>query len=223
MERALVIGESGGIGAALAAALRARLGQGAVVGLSRRRDGLDVTDEASVVRALGALEGPFDLVVVATGALEGAGHPPEKALKEVTPEALAAQFAVNAMGPLLVLKHAARLIPRDRRAVVAVLSARVGSIGDNGLGGWYAYRMAKAALNQGLHTAAIELGRSHRHCVCVALHPGTVATPFTAAYAGRHKTVPPEVAAENLLGVIDGLGPEESGRFFDWAGQAVPW
>ncbi|TCP41468.1 SDR family oxidoreductase [Rhodovulum marinum] len=223
MERALIIGASGGIGAAMGAALAERPGVGAVVGLSRSGDGLDVTDEASVERVLGALEGPFDLVVVATGALQGAGHPPEKALREVSPAALADQVAVNAIGPMIVLKHAVRLLPRDRRSVFAALSARVGSIGDNRLGGWYAYRMAKAALNQGLHSAAIELGRSHKHAICVALHPGTVETPFTAAYAGRHKTVPPAEAAANLIRVIDGLTPADTGGFFDWAGERVPW
>lgn len=223
MERALVIGASGGIGGAVEAALAERLGAGAVMGLSRAADGLDVTDEASVARVLGALDGPFDLIFVATGTLTGAGHPPEKALRDLAPEALIDQFRVNALGPLMVLKHAVRLLPRDRRAVFAALSARVGSIGDNRLGGWYAYRMAKAALNQGLHTAAIELARTHRQAICVALHPGTVATPFTRAYAGRHRTIPPDEAAASLLGVIDGLGPGQSGRFLDWAGREVPW
>ena len=153
--RALVVGASGGIGSALAAELAAR--GWAVTGLSRRADGLDVTDEASVARCLSALEPGFDLVIVATGALEIGAHRPEKSLRALDPAALAAQFAVNAMGPALVLKHALRLMPRDRRAVFAALSARVGSIGDNALGGWYSYRAAKAALNQLIHTAAIEV------------------------------------------------------------------
>ncbi|MBK1634727.1 SDR family NAD(P)-dependent oxidoreductase [Rhodovulum adriaticum] len=221
MERALVIGGTGGIGAAVVAELRMR--GVAVETLSRSADGLDLCDEASVRAALGALQAPFDMVFMATGKLDGAGQPPEKALKSVDPAALADQFAVNAIGPLLVLKHAVRLMPRDRRSVFAALSARVGSIGDNRMGGWYAYRMAKAALNQGLHTAAIELARTHRQAICVALHPGTVATPFTAAYAGRHRTVAPDQAAKNLLGVIDGLTPAETGGFFDWAGKRVAW
>ena len=104
-------------------------------------------------------------------------------------KALADQFAVNCIGPSLVLKHAPRLLPRKGRAVFAALSARVGSIGDNRIGGWYAYRTAKAALNQMIHTGAIELARTHREAICVALHPGTVETPFTAKYAGRHPTV----------------------------------
>jgi len=133
------------------------------------------------------------------------------------------QFALNAVGPALVLRHASKLMPGDRRAVFAVLSARVGSIGDNRLGGWISYRSAKAAVNQIVHTAAIELSRSHPQSICVALHPGTVETPFTEKYLGRHHAVPPEEAAGNLLNVVDGLTPAESGGFFDWAGKAVPW
>jgi NAD(P)-dependent dehydrogenase (short-subunit alcohol dehydrogenase family) len=122
-----------------------------------------------------------------------------------------------------VLKHSVRLLPREGRAVFAALSARVGSIGDNGFGGWYSYRTAKAALNQMIHTGAIELGRSHREAICVALHPGTVETEFTRKYLGRHPAVPAPEAAENLLRVIAGLQPEDSGGFFDWQGKPVPW
>ena len=221
MERALVIGASGGIGAALRDALAAR--GVAVTGLSRRDDGLDVTDEASIAAALGALEGPFDLIFVATGKLDGAGQRPEKAVAEVTPEALADQFRVNAAGPMLLLKHALPLLPKDAPSVFAVLSARVGSIGDNRIGGWHSYRAAKAALNQLIHGAAIELSRTHKQACAVCLHPGTVETPFTAAYAGRHKTVPAPEAAANLLSVSDTLTPEHSGRFFDYAGAEIPW
>ncbi|MGG7643578.1 SDR family NAD(P)-dependent oxidoreductase [Rhodovulum sp. YNF3179] len=221
MENALVIGASGGIGQALCKALAAR--GVSVTPLSRSRDGLDVTDEQSVETVLGGLDGPYDLVFVATGALEINGHAPEKALRQVSAPGFMEQFAVNAMGPALIMKHAARLLPRDRLAVFAALSARVGSIGDNRRGGWYAYRMAKAALNQFVHGAAIELARSHRQSICVALHPGTVETPLTAKYAGNHPTVTPDQAARHLLGVIDGLTPAETGLFFDWAGKRVEW
>lgn len=221
VEKALVIGASGGIGAAMAAALRARGAQ--VVGLSRASDRLDVTDEASVASAMARLEGPFDLIFVATGALTVDGHRPEKALAQITAAGLMGQFAVNAVGPALILKHALPLLPRDRRAVFAALSARVGSIGDNRVGGWHSYRAAKAALNQIVHGGAIELRRSHRAAICVALHPGTVATRFTAAYAGRHKTVPPDVAAQRLLDVIARLETSQSGGFFDYSGAEVPW
>lgn len=221
MDRALIIGASGGIGTALAAALAARGVD--VTGLSRARDGLDVTDEGSVAAALGRLSGRYDLILVTTGALEIDGARPEKALREVTARAMMTQFALNCIGPALVLKHAVPLLPRERRAVFAALSARVGSIGDNRAGGWYSYRTAKAALNQVIRTAAIELARSHREAVCVALHPGTVATRFTEKYLGRHPSIPPETAAAHLLSVIDGLTPAETGLFFDWQGKRVPW
>ncbi len=221
MKQALVIGASGGIGSALVAELAAQGWQ--VTGRSRSEDGLDVTDEASVAEHLGALEGPFQRIIIATGALEIDGYTPEKALKHLEAPGMAAQFALNTIGPALVMKHALPLLARDAPAVLAALSARVGSIGDNRFGGWHSYRASKAALNQIIRGAAIELGRSHKQAVCVALHPGTVATAFTEKYLGRHPAVPPSEAAQNLLRVIDGLTPEQTGRFFDWAGKEVVW
>jgi NAD(P)-dependent dehydrogenase (short-subunit alcohol dehydrogenase family) len=221
MDKALIIGSSGGIGAALKSALEA---QGAsVVGLSRSADGLDLTNACSVHESLARLEGPFNLVIVATGALEIGGARPEKSLSALTSEAMLDQFRLNAVGPALVLREVASLMPRDRKAVFAVLSARVGSIGDNRLGGWYSYRAAKAALNQLIRTASVELARSHRHLACVCLHPGTVETEFTRAYLGRHPAVSATVAAERLLQVIDTLGPGDTGRFLDYAGKEIPW
>ncbi|MFN4193768.1 MAG: SDR family NAD(P)-dependent oxidoreductase, partial [Tabrizicola sp.] len=173
--------------------------------------------------ALGGLEPGFDLILVATGALVLGGVGPEKSLKAVTAEALAAQFATNAIGPVLVIKHALRLMPRERLCRLEVLSARVGSIGDNALGGWYGYRAAKAALNQLLRTAAIEARRTHPQSVLVALHPGTVETGLAPELRAGHPAVAPEVAAANLLRVLDGLGPEASGSFHDWQGEVVPW
>ncbi|MEM6847681.1 MAG: SDR family NAD(P)-dependent oxidoreductase [Pseudomonadota bacterium] len=218
---ALVVGSSGGIGSALAAELQRR--GVAVTGLSRSEHGLDVTDEATVARLLGNLAGAFDCVFVASGALKVGGDEPEKTIKALDPAAMARQFAVNAIGPATVLKHAIPLLPRNTPAHVAVLTARVGSIGDNGLGGWYSYRAAKAAANQIVHTAAVELGRTHKQAVCVAMHPGTVATSFTRDYLGRHPAVAPEEAAGNLLDVLSSLDPSHSGRFFDYAGKPVPW
>ena len=220
MERALVIGASGGIGGAVAGALRTRGIE--TVELSRRRDGLDVTDAASVDRVLGALDGPFDLIFVASGVLAPAGGVPEKSLDVVTAEAMAEVFAVNAIGPTLILRHAVRLLPRSGRSVIAVLTARVGSIGDNRIGGWYSYRAAKAAANQIVHGAAIEIGRKRKDAVVVALHPGTVETAFTAGYPA-HKKVPADTAAENLLDVLQGLSVSDTGGFFDYAGERVPW
>ncbi|RZW12451.1 MAG: SDR family NAD(P)-dependent oxidoreductase [Rhodobacteraceae bacterium] len=221
MNRALIIGASGGIGSAVAHEIGQRGWD--VTGLSRSADGLDVTDEASVEDALGALEGPFHLIFVATGVLVIDGNEPEKAVAQITPEALMAQFRVNAIGPALILKHALRLFPKDERAVFAALSARVGSIGDNGIGGWHSYRTAKAGLNQLIHGASIEMKRTHKQAIAVCLHPGTVETPFTAKYAGRHATVPASEAASNLLDVIDGLTPAQTGGFFDYAGKEIAW
>lgn len=220
MPRALIVGASGGIGAALAGAL-SRRGHD-VATLSRRGDGMDLRDGASVTRAMEGVTGTFDLVLIATGILAPEGRPPEKSLAAIDAATMAEVFAVNAIGPALILRHVPRLLPRDRRSVVAVLTARVGSIGDNALGGWYAYRASKAAANQIVRTSAIEIARTHRHAVVVALHPGTVATPFTEAYPA-HAKVPAAIAAENLIGVVEGLTPADTGGFLDWAGKRVPW
>jgi NAD(P)-dependent dehydrogenase (short-subunit alcohol dehydrogenase family) len=219
--RALVIGASGGIGAAISNALLARGWD--VVGLSRSNDDFDVTDPDAVAEGLGRLTGVFDLVFVAVGVLAAEGGAPEKSLSAIEADQMRRVFAVNTIGPALILRHATNLLPRERRGVIATLSARVGSIGDNRIGGWYSYRASKAALNQIVHGAAIELGRTHKQSICVALHPGTVETPFTAKYAGRHKTVPADEAAANLLAVIDDLTPEETGGFYDYAGKEIVW
>ena len=219
--RALVIGASGGIGSAIIQQLH---GEGwDVTGLSRSVDGFDLGNAVAIERGLARLSGPYDLIFIAVGILAPLWGKPEKSLSAIKPEDMHRVFAVNTIGPALILRHAPRLLPKDGRGVVATLSARVGSIGDNQIGGWYSYRASKAALNQIVHGAAIELGRSHKGSVCVALHPGTVETSFTKDYAGRHKTVPAVDAAANLLGVIDGLTPEQSGGFYDFAGQEIAW
>ena len=221
MARALIIGSSGGIGGALVDAL---LGRGdEVVGLSRRADGLDVTCDVSIKRTLGAQTGTFDLIIVATGALVVDGHQPEKSIRALDPDAMIAQFKINAMGPALILKHSLALLPRDRPCTFAALSARVGSIGDNRMGGWHSYRGAKAALNQFIHGAAIELARSHRQAICVCLHPGTVETSFSADYAKTHETISAARAAASLLDVIKGLSHVQSGGFLDYEGKEIPW
>lgn len=221
MGRALVIGASGGIGRALAEALASR--GAAVTGLSRSKDGLDLRDPDSIERVLGAVEGPFNALLLATGLLAPRGGTPEKSLAALDGPSLREVMEVNAIGPALILRHAPRLLPRRGRSVLGVLSARVGSIGDNHLGGWHAYRASKAALNQFIRGTAIELGRSHREAVVAALHPGTVATPFTAAYSPPHEKLAPEEAARRLLDLLDRLSPAETGRFWDHAGQEVPW
>ncbi len=221
MKTALIIGASGGIGRALNDHLTTDGVK--VTRLARSTDGFDLTDPDGAERMLASLSDPFDLIMVASGALEINGMGPEKSMRTLSAKAMMDQFALNAVGPALVLKHVHRLLPRDRRSVIAVLSARVGSIGDNRLGGWVSYRAAKAAVNQIVHTAAIELARTHKQAVCVALHPGTVKTAFTEKYLARHPAVEPNEAAANLLSVINGLTPADSGSFYDWAGKRVPW
>ena len=219
---ALVIGASGGIGSALVAALRER---GPVHALSRAAGDLDLTDEASIAGAAERLAGaaPFDRIMVAAGLLHGDGVAPERSLRDLTADRLATSFAVNAIGPALCARYFLPLLAPDGR--FAALSARVGSISDNRLGGWYGYRASKAALNQLIRTAAIELARTRSEAVCVTLHPGTVDTamsrPFQRGVApGRLFT--PQDSAARLLAVLDRLTPADSGGCFDWAGAPVP-
>lgn len=221
-ERAMVLGATGGIGSAFVRRLEHL---GGVTGLSRR-DGLDWTEPARAEAALDRAvdeAGPFDLVIDATGALQPGGYAPEKKMAAVDAAGMAAHFAINAIGPALVLKRHERLLVPEGRSVFATLSARVGSIGDNRLGGWVSYRASKAALNQIVRTAAIELTRRRPQAVCVALHPGTVATPLSESFAGGRARLSPDQAAGRLLEVIAGLGPEQSGGFFAYDGRAIPW
>ncbi|TRW18345.1 SDR family NAD(P)-dependent oxidoreductase [Glacieibacterium frigidum] len=211
--RAVVVGASGGIGGALVEALALR---GEVTGLTRAD--LDLTDPASITSAAARIDRPLDLVIVATGSL-GA---PEKALRDLDATRLADQFAVNAIGPALVAQAFLPKLRTDRRTGFAVLSARVGSIADNRLGGWHAYRASKAALNQLVRTMAIEHARRCPLGVCVALHPGTVDTGLSAPFQrGVRELFTPAVAAGHLLTVLDGLQPADTGGFFAWDGSAI--
>jgi len=225
---ALVFGAGGGIGSALHARLRADPRHAGVMAFSRSgRPSFDLCDEAGIAasaKAVAAHVLDIRLVLVATGALAREGCSAEKSLRQLDPGALARAFAINTIGPALLMKHFIPLLPREGRSVFAVLSARVGSIGDNRLGGWYGYRAAKAALNQIVRTAAVELKRSRPEALCVALHPGTVDTRLSAGFAKQGLTLQtPHAAAEKILAVIDGLRPEDSGGFFDQLGNTIPW
>lgn len=230
---ALVIGASGGIGRALADALVERGGHDQVVALSRRQpEGwsgvhmpLDLTDEAMIAAAADRLRalGVPTTVIVASGILHEGAIQPEKSYRTLSAETLQRLFAVNSIGPALVAKHLLPKMPRGERSVFAVLSARVGSIGDNRLGGWYGYRASKAALNMMVKSLAIEHRRSHPQAICVALHPGTVATSLSGPFARSRDTLTPAQSAEAVLKVLDGLAPEQSGGFFAWDGQPIPW
>ena len=221
--KALVVGASGGIGSAIADALEADARCGDVQRLSRRYDGLDLTHEESVAAAAARLSDGFHLILCATGGLAIDGIGPEKSLKQIAPEVMMKQFALNAIGTALVLKHFVPLLVRRERALMAFLSARVGSIGDNRLGGWISYRASKAALNQIVRTASVEIARTHPQAVVVPLHPGTVATSLTESYAGGHIRLPPEDSARALLGVLDRLTSEQTGQFFAYDGQPIEW
>lgn len=218
---ALVIGASGGIGAALARRLETAT---RVTRLSRRADEFDITSERSVAAAAARLQAErFDLIFVATGVLESGGAGPEKSFAALDPDAMARVFAVNAVGPALIVKHFAPLLPAKERSVIAFLSARVGSIGDNRLGGWMSYRASKAALNQIVRCAGVELRRTRPEAVALALHPGTIDTALTRKYAGGRFTATPEECAENLLRLCVHATPEMSGRFFAYDGSEIPW
>lgn len=219
--RALVLGASGGIGSAMVRELGARGAE--VIGLSRRGDGLDLTDQDSVARVAAQVDGTFDLIFNATGALQIGDQGPEKTLNAIDAGAMARQFALNAIGVALVLRYFSPALHRSERAVFASLSARVGSIGDNRLGGWISYRAAKAAQNQIIRTAAIEIARKRPQSIVVALHPGTVETSLTTAYAGNRPTLSPQHAVQALLAVMDRLTPADTGTFWDWKGAQVEW
>jgi NAD(P)-dependent dehydrogenase (short-subunit alcohol dehydrogenase family) len=222
---AVIIGASGGIGGALVEVCREE--ERPVRAFARGfagPDHLDLTDEASVAAAAASLAAPPELVIVATGLLHEGERGPEKAMADLDPSWLARQYAVNAIGPALVAKHFLPRMPRAGRTIFAVLSARVGSISDNKLGGWYGYRASKAALNQLVRSLAVEQRRRNDRSIVVALHPGTVDTslsrPFQAGVApGQLFT--PDRAAMQLLDVLDGLTPPQSGRLFAWDGAEI--
>lgn len=225
--RAVVAGTGGAIGAALVQALQADPRCAAVHGLSRRGEpALDLCSEASIAAAAARLRGagPVHLLLCATGVLQVEGRLPEKRLAELDAGTLTHTFAVNAIGPALLVKHFHELLPLRERSLLGVLSARVGSIGDNRLGGWYSYRASKAALNMLLRTAAVEVARKRPLAVLAALHPGTVRSPLSAPIIGNAPATSPVEAARHLLAVLDGLPAEgASGGFFAWDGAAIPW
>ncbi|MCI4661784.1 MAG: C factor, cell signaling protein [Neomegalonema sp.] len=225
--RALVIGATGAIGGALSDALSRDPRCSEVIGLGRGAGSLpELSDEAAFGAAIAA-SGPVSLVLIATGALIIDDRKPEKRLQALSEDSMAAQFRLNTILPALAIKHSLALLPRQDRCVIAALSARVGSIEDNRLGGWTSYRAAKAALNQVIRCAGIELRRTHPQAVIAALHPGTVESPLSAPFrpegAARPEVQTPEQSAAGLLRVVDGLRPGQSGGFFAYDGSAIPY
>ena len=233
-KRAAIFGASGGIGAALASALA---GEGTQV-LAGSRSGampegaeitsfaFDLTDEASIAAAAAQMrDTPPDLVIVASGVLtlsNGAGL--ERSYRHLEAAAMTEMLALNTIGPALIAKHVLPLFPRDAPATFAALSARVGSIGDNRIGGWHSYRASKAALNMLIRNFAIEMARTHKQARIVGLHPGTVDTALSEPF---QKNLPEGQlasageAAGNLLRVLERLTPKDSGNVFDWKGERI--
>ncbi len=238
---ALVAGARGGLGAALCRRLRSSglfnqvLGAGRTATSTNSPEGsidldIDITDESGIAAAAATVSKlveqglPLRLLIDATGFLHGKGFEPEKSWRQLDAAHMAHAFAINTIGPALLMKHFLPLLPKSGKAVFATLSAKVGSIGDNRLGGWYSYRASKAALNQMVHTAAIELARHKPQAICVALHPGTVDTSLSSRFAKSGLEVQtPDEAAARLLKVIDGLSAADTGGFFNHDGAPLPW
>lgn len=235
---AVVVGASGGLGRAFVARLATEPGWSAVVGVGRARPddwpedprtpflALDLLDETALAALAVQLRerGTLSLLLITTGLLHDTDLTPEKSMRAVSASAMQRLFEVNTIIPSLVLKHLTPLLPKDEPSLVAALSARVGSIGDNRLGGWHAYRASKAALNMMIRCQALELQRERPRAVCVVLHPGTVATELSAPFARSPKTLfTPDDAAQRLLKVLSQLEPAHSGGFFAHDGQPIPW
>lgn len=236
---AVVVGATGGIGNAFVEALLGIETVSRVLALSRSDPRLDtnratwipidIEDEDNIQRTaeeICYLVGDLHLVIVASGVLHhGETLQPEKTWRALSAKSLEIAFRINTVGPTLVAKHLLPLLARNRKSAFAALSARVGSISDNRLGGWHSYRASKAALNMLLKTLSIELMRVNPHALCVALHPGTVdsglSKPFQANVP-KAKLFSPQLAANHLLNVIDGLTPEQSGKVFAWDGREIP-
>lgn len=222
--RALVIGASGTLGTAFCEQLEQDPRCAGVRALGRHTvPELDLERPETIASAATELasEAPYQLIVHAAGLLHRDGIKPEKSLSAIDPEALQTVFQVNALGPAMVLRHFLPLL--DPMGAMAMLSAKVGSIGDNRLGGWYAYRASKAALNMLIKTAAIELARTRPQSRLLSLHPGTVISGLSQPFRGASSARPADVAAAQLLTLIDQLAPADSGHFFAYDGERLPW
>ena len=236
--KVIIIGATGGIGMAMLEALAGSNQVDKIYALSRQGTAhpspnvenmaFDFTDENIVAYAAHILSksGPFDLVIIATGLLHGPDIRPEKNMRAITADGFQKSFAVNTIGPALCAKYFLPLMRRDKKTVFCALSARVGSISDNRLGGWYAYRASKAALNMVIKTLAIEHNRRFKDCVIMGLHPGTVDTALSKPFQSnvpQGKLFTPEHSAHRLLSVIDSASNSDSGHLLDWAGKKIPF
>lgn len=235
---AVVVGASGGIGGAVVELLDHCPNVQNVMALSRRpipeshkvlTTVIDLEDEYTIEKAAQRAKsemGDVHLIFVATGILHESKSQPEKTYKNISPEWISKVFAINATGPMLIAKHFVPLFPRTGKAVFASISAKVGSITDNGLGGWYGYRASKAALNQFTKTLSIEVARKHSDAVCLALHPGTVDTALSAPFQGavtEGRLFTPEYSANRLLQIVDQSDATETGQLVAWDGEVLPY
>lgn len=234
--RCAIFGASGGIGAALVTLLAARDDVKQVHALARKPMAtapkvhphkFDLMDEASIAAACAEVAAPLDLVIVATGRLvSDNGDGPEKSWRALNADAMAEMFAINTIGPALIGKHCAPLLRKGGRPVFAAVSAKVGSITDNRLGGWHSYRASKAALNMIMRNFAIELGRSNPAATAVTLHPGTVDTALSRPFQRGvlpERLFSPIQSAAHLLRVIDALCSADSGKLISWDGAELPF
>ena len=226
--QAVIIGGTGSIGAACAEEFTHRRPDIDVVILGRASEpDLDLLSEESISGAaawVSSRQLPVSFIIVATGILHTGSIQPEKTWRQINQPALDSLFRVNAIGPMLVMKHFLPLLPRLEKSVFACLSARVGSTTDNELGGWYGYRASKAALNQFVKTASIELSRTRPQAICMAIHPGTVATSLSDPFSKNGLNVlTPRNCAKRLYKLISEADVGDNGGFFDYEKRRIPW
>ena len=220
--RALVFGASGGIGQAFSRFLEDKLGSENVVKVSRSFDGFDISDEEKILKFSESIEGSFNLIINAIGVLQTTEEGPEKTINVVKQKSMIDMMTINAIGPALLLKNFSKKLDKTKFSVFVNLSARVGSITDNRLGGWISYRSSKAALNQIIKTSSIEINRRNKNAICVGLHPGTVKTRFTDKFQNTTETISPEESVEMMMKVIESLSVDDNGYCFAYDGKAIP-
>ena len=220
--RALVFGASGGIGQAFSRFLEDKLGSENVVKVSRSFDGFDISDEEKILKFSELIEGSFNLIINAIGVLQTTEEGPEKTINVVKQKSMIDMMTINAIGPALLLKNFSKKLDKTKFSVFVNLSARVGSITDNRLGGWISYRSSKAALNQIIKTSSIEINRRNKNAICVGLHPGTVKTRFTEKFQNTTETISPEESVEMMMKVVENLSVNDNGYCFAYDGKVIP-
>ncbi len=220
--RALVFGASGGIGQAFSRFLESKLGSENVVKISRSFDGFEISDEEKIFKLSESIEGSFNLIINATGVLQTTEEGPEKTINVVKQKSMIDMMTINAIGPALLLKNFSKKLDKTKFSVFVNLSARVGSITDNRLGGWISYRSSKAAINQIIKTSSIEINRRNKNAICVGLHPGTVKTRFTEKFQNSTETISPDESVKMMMKVVENLSVDDNGYCFVYDGKVIP-